>query len=113
MLALASTRLARAVSTDSVTQPARDRLAVWAEGPERPGWRMWAMELVHCPLCVGWWMSLGVSLVAPGRHRVLRGIAVAGVQVIFSLAERLVSEEGRAFISVADEAEARSRRAAD
>jgi hypothetical protein len=43
-----------------------------------------------------------VSLVAPGRHRLLRGVAVAGAQVVLALSERLISEEGRVAIHSAD-----------
>jgi hypothetical protein len=45
----------------------------------------------------------------PGTYRVRRGLAVAGVQVVLSLAERLISEEGRIAVrraGVADDADA-------
>jgi hypothetical protein len=104
VLGLAATRLARAVAVDDVSQPARDHLQSWSRRPGAGRWRTWLDSLVHCPICAGWWLSLAVSAVAPGRHRLLRGVAVAGAQVLFSLAERLVSEEGRAAIHQANQA---------
>lgn len=109
VLALASTRIARAISVDEITRPARERLARAAERPGGGRWRDWTHRLVDCPLCVGWWTSLAVSLVAPGRQRLLRGAAVAGAQVMLTLAERLISEEGRTAIHVADRVEAELR----
>jgi len=44
--------------------------------------------------------------------RVRRGIAAAGVQVLITLAERLISEQGRAAIHRADLADERSQAAA-
>ena len=102
MLALASDRLARALSVDSVFESARARCDGWASAHPDARVPRWISSLVGCPLCTGWWISLGVSAVAPGRHRLLRGIAVAGAQVMLSLAERLVSEEGRVAIEHAD-----------
>lgn len=104
VLSLAAARLARAVSVDDISEPARERMAAWAGAADAPGWGRWADRLIHCPLCTGFWLSLGVSLAAPGRSRVLRGLAVAGGQVMWSLAERLVSEEGRAAIHTANAA---------
>ena len=112
VLALAATRLARVISIDEITAPLRRRMEDWAEGPSTPKWRGWSLELVRCPVCVGWWTSLAVSLAAPGRHRLLRGVSVAGLQVLFALAERLISEEGRAAVHVAERAAAQSPRPA-
>ena len=101
VLALAATRLARAVSVDEITAGARERLGRLAADRGGAAWS-WADRLVRCPLCTGWWTSLAVSAVAPGRARLLRGVAVSGAQVLLSLAERLVSEEGRVAIERAD-----------
>lgn len=106
MLGLASARLARALSIDEVSAPLRDRVKEAGDAPGAPAWQRWAARLIGCPICTGWWISLAVSLVAPGRRRLLRGTAVAGAQVLLALAERLVSEEGRAAIHHADLAEA-------
>jgi hypothetical protein len=104
VLGLAATRLARVVSIDEITAPMRGRMEEWADGASAPTWRKWSLELVRCPVCVGWWASLGISLAAPGRHRVLRGMSVAGLQVLFALLERLISEEGRAAVYAAQRA---------
>jgi hypothetical protein len=101
VLSLAASRLARAVSVDQITAPLRERVSAHAAVRDTAGWRR-IDELVHCPVCTGWWTSLAVSLVAPGRRRVLRGVSVAGMQVVLSLAERWISEEGRAAIVNAD-----------
>jgi hypothetical protein len=112
VLALAATRLARVISVDEITEPVRRWMDHWAEGPSTPQWRRWSLELVRCPVCVGWWASLAISLAAPGRHRLLRGVSVAGLQVLLALAERLISEQGRAAVYVAERAAAQSPRTA-
>jgi hypothetical protein len=110
VLALAASRLTRAVSLDEITRPVRERIG---ERAGRGGTALtWFNKLITCPLCIGWWISIGVSLVAPGRHRVLRGVSVAGAQTFLALAERLVSEEGRAAIHQADVIEARAEQLA-
>ena len=111
VIALAANRLARAIAVDEITAPARSRIGSWAR--RRGGGPAIKIEaLLNCPMCVGWWMSLVVSLVWPGRMRLWRGVAVAGVQVLLSLAERLVSERGRGAIHHADLAEHRNPTAA-
>ncbi|HSP27035.1 MAG TPA: DUF1360 domain-containing protein [Ilumatobacteraceae bacterium] len=106
VLAFASTRLTRAISLDEITAPLRDQLDQKAENGGRT-W-VWASKLVSCPACVGWWVSLSISVMLPGRHRLLRGASVAGLQMLLALLERLVSEEGREAISSADLVEARA-----
>jgi hypothetical protein len=106
VLGLAATRIARAISLDEISEPARARLATWADAPAGSPLRRWVNRLVECPICVGWWTSIALSLIVPGRQRLLRGGAVAGAQVLLALLERLVSEEGRAAIHEADQAEA-------
>jgi hypothetical protein len=106
VLALASTRLTRAITLDEITAPLRDQLERKAEHGGN-AW-VWASKLLSCPACVGWWMSLAISVMLPGRHRLLRGASVAGAQMLLALLERLVSEEGREAISSADLEEARA-----
>ena len=106
VLGLAASRFTRAVSLDEISAPLRRRIEQRAAGGGTLA--TWADKLVGCPLCVGWWASLAVSMVAPGRHRLLRGLSVAGVQTLLALAERLVSEEGRAAIHEADVVEAQA-----
>jgi len=105
VLALASSRLTRVVTLDEITAPLRERLDAKAQDDADSTW-VWANRLVSCPACVGWWVSLGISVALPGRHRLLRGASVAGAQMFLALVERLVSEQGRAAISGADVAEA-------
>jgi hypothetical protein len=105
VLGLASNRLARAVAVDEISAPLRRWVVGWARGrPGEPVAEKLA-QLVTCPTCTGWWTSLLVSAVAPGQARLRRGVSVAGVQVMLALAERLVSERGRAAIHEADGAE--------
>lgn len=105
MLALAAARCARAISVDEISEPLRSRLSARADRSPVGHWLRGVDTLMHCPLCVGWWTSLAISFAAPGRQRLIRGMAVAGVQVLLALTERLVSEEGRMAIHVANDAE--------
>jgi Protein of unknown function (DUF1360) len=85
---LASYRLTRVVTTDSISERARDRLYRWAwvednepeayaaarvrwqddppfdaEGRPMPrvgGFRTYVNELFNCPWCLGWWVSYAV-----------------------------------------------------
>ena len=111
VLALASSRLTRAITLDEITTPVRDRLEQKAEHGGN-AW-VWTNKLLSCPACVGWWVSLPISVVLPGRHRFLRGASVAGAQMLLALLERLVSEEGREAISSADLEEARAAKSDD
>ena len=105
-MAFAASRVTRAISLDEISAPLRSRFESRAE---RGGAVLrWANKLVTCPLCVGWWVSLALTFALPGRHRVLRGASIAGTQAFLALAERLVSEEGRAAIHGADIVEAQA-----
>jgi hypothetical protein len=106
VLALASNRLARAVTVDEITAPARQRLVAWADEHLSTAGRSRLEQLITCPVCTGWWTSIGLSLLTPGPRRIRRGMAVAGAQVLLTLAERLVSERGRAAIHEAELVEA-------
>jgi hypothetical protein len=105
VLALGANRLARAISVDEITEPVRSATADWAGRRLPAGAAQRLKDLVECPVCVGWWTSLAVSLWAPGERRLQRGVAIAGAQVLLTLAERLVSERGRAAIHEAEIAE--------
>jgi Protein of unknown function (DUF1360) len=114
VIALAAARVARAISVDEITEPLRNRLDHWAAS-ERSGdqqARDRLAEFMRCPVCVGWWTSLAISLAWPGQMRLRRGIAAAGAQVLMTLAERLISEQGRAAIHRADVAHKHSQAAA-
>jgi hypothetical protein len=105
VIALAAGRIARAVSIDEISAPLRDRLDRPSPGATGAAARVRGRvaDLVHCPVCTGWWSSLLLSLVWPGNHRLRRGLSVAGAQVMLTLAERLVSEQGRVAIRQADD----------
>src|SRR6186997_2914969 len=96
VIAFAANRVARALSIDSISAPLRERLQ---RPPRRTsadsGLRRFTADLLDCPVCTGWWASIGLSMMWQGGYRLRRGLAVAGVQVVISLAERLLSEEGR------------------
>ena len=112
VIALAAQRLARALSTDSITAPMRrrvDELAAGATGASSRRLARTLADLLACPVCTGWWTSLAVSALWPGRMRLPRGLSVAGMQVLLTLLERLVSEQGRSAIHDADIRQARSR----
>jgi hypothetical protein len=104
VIALGAQRIARAISSDEIAAPVRDRVDRWAETAtgRRRGLARWTASLLRCPVCTGWWASLALSAVWPGRARVRRGISVAGGQVLLSLVERWISERGRASIHEAD-----------
>ena len=106
VLALAANRLARAVTVDEITEPARRRVLAWADEHLPAAGRSRLEQLITCTVCMGWWTSIGLSLLTPGRGRIRRGMAVAGAQVLLTLAERLVSERGRAAIHEAELVEA-------
>jgi hypothetical protein len=110
VLAFAASRVTRAISLDEISEPLRARFEDRAESGGAA--LRWANKLLTCPLCVGWWVSLALSFALPGRYRLVRGAAIAGAQALMALAERLVSEEGRAAIHGADIVEAQASRLA-
>ncbi|MBA3287148.1 MAG: DUF1360 domain-containing protein [Acidimicrobiia bacterium] len=97
-------RLARAISCDDVTAPVRDRIDAWVQSPAHrsTGAAQRLAEFVRCPVCTGFWLSLATSAAWPRQRRWRRGLSVAGVQVLLTIVERLVSEQGRAAIHHAD-----------
>jgi hypothetical protein len=107
VIALAANRVARAISCDQITAGWRERLARAGRPVHGDNRRHhvahWFSELVHCPVCTGWWASLAMSAVWPGSFRLRRGLSVAGAQVLLTLGERLISEEGRAAVHEADQ----------
>ena len=90
--------MARAISVDDLTAPLRDRLKDRAASEDNGKYQkatQLVVDLVCCPVCVGWSASITMSAVRPGGNRLRRGVSVAGAQVMLTLAERLVSEQGR------------------
>ena len=107
VIALAASRIARAVSVDEISAGLREQLARAAERKRGSALgdraRRSLADLVACPVCTGWWASIVASMLWPGRFRVRRGVSVAGLQVLLTFAERLVSERGRAAVTQADQ----------
>jgi Protein of unknown function (DUF1360) len=69
IVGLAVFRVARLITADSITDPMRDRLYVWAwrddgHGHQTPTavWRTYVYELIRCPHCVGVWAAAGAYL---------------------------------------------------
>jgi hypothetical protein len=82
---LATYRLARLLTMDDLTKPARDRVWKWAA--DREMHRL--AEFVTCPHCVGVWVAAGVvSLSAlrgvPGWRHVRTFLAVAGAESLLA-----------------------------
>jgi hypothetical protein len=83
LVVLAATRATRLVTADTIADGVRDRIT---DG------RQWWSDLLSCPYCAGWWLSLAtyaVAVVALGRvHDVpwlahaLEAWAVAGAQML-------------------------------
>jgi hypothetical protein len=68
VLVLGVYRGARIVSTDTVSEPPRLRMAEWSEGED--SWRAWLYDLIECPFCTSVWLAWGgyvLACVALGR----------------------------------------------
>jgi hypothetical protein len=111
VIGLAAARVTRAIAIDDISEPLRDRLqraAREATGSSQRALQLLA-DLVCCPVCLGWWTSLALSTIWPGRNRLRRAMSVAGAQVLITLAERLVSEQGRLAVREVEEGPAEVR----
>jgi hypothetical protein len=73
--ALAVYRLTRLATVDTfpAAASARDRISSWARASGRPA----VDELIHCPWCIGFWISAGVVLVGAGMPRAWNPLARA------------------------------------
>lgn len=88
VVALAGYRLARAVSVDDVTLPIRQGLYRWTYERGAPkSYRVFLLDLINCPVCSGWWITIGLGLAAsaqltdaPITQHILLAIAAAGGQ---------------------------------
>lgn len=67
--ALATFRVTRLVTSDSITAPLRARVPA----------ETLAGELVRCPWCVGWWSAVLIPLLPRWLRRSLALAAVAGI----------------------------------
>lgn len=86
MLALASFRVTRLVTSDVITQTPRHAVIRWALTNKHPK----VDQLVSCNYCAGWWVTLAVLILARcgkfGRLTV-DAFAVAGAQSLLSAAD--------------------------
>lgn len=96
VVALAGYRLARAVSVDDITKPIRDLLYRWTYGTGKPpkNYRQFLFDLVTCPICTGWWITITLGLVtsmsltdAPAVQHLLLAVAAAGGQCWLTVRE--------------------------
>lgn len=62
VLSLAAYRATQLVVWDSIGDGLRDRLELWHAKNHESRWRTFLRDLVSCPYCTGWWLSL-VTLV--------------------------------------------------
>lgn len=74
VLVLAAGRITQFAVWDSLLDPVRERLDLWAAGTEKnPGphaGRLFLLKLAGCPLCLGFWISgavLASYLLASGQ----------------------------------------------
>lgn len=56
LLTLASARVTRLITTDSISFPIRQRIT------KRLGTDHWLTYLIHCPFCTSVWVSLGANV---------------------------------------------------
>jgi hypothetical protein len=110
LLALAAYRMARVVTTDSISLAFRERLYRWTwddtnpevqrepDGTEvfvpkaRAPWRTYAYELFTCPLCLGFWAAAAVYSAwrwwdTDAVHAVIAVFAIAGLQCFLATRE--------------------------
>lgn len=83
---LGSFRLARIITSDSISDSLRARVGRWAAG--RSDYRWWVAELVTCPFCVGVWFSaFMVLLLKPPtvKQFILLWLGVSGGQYILQV----------------------------
>jgi hypothetical protein len=74
LAALAAYRAARAIVTEQVAEPFRQRLTLWAYAENAPRWRPWVYDLFHCQHCLGHWFT-AIALLAY-RRRTLRPLVI-------------------------------------
>lgn len=78
----AAYRLARLITVDDITEPARRRATDWLIGEQHRR----AAELINCGYCVSVWMAFGVVFVAPRVvprwQKVRLALAAAGAAAV-------------------------------
>lgn len=99
VIALATYRVARIVTTDSISLPFRERLYGWAWDDDhavtgadglpyatpRAAWRTWVHDLFTCALCFGVWTAAGLYALwrwsdSPAVRSGIVVLALAGLQ---------------------------------
>lgn len=93
-LAFASYRATQLVVWDTITQPLRDRVELWHAKNHESRLRTFFRQLIACPYCVGWWLSMLAVAVyitakgcwghAPFLVFAVQAWAVAGAQALLN-----------------------------
>ncbi|KAA9380140.1 DUF1360 domain-containing protein [Microbispora cellulosiformans] len=102
VLAFAGYRATQLVINDTILDPARDVVFRWRDRRPTSQARDWAVTLISCPYCMGWWLSgaiLAVYLLVAGRwgdtSPLIHGIewfAVAGAAVLLNRADTAMGQ---------------------
>jgi uncharacterized membrane protein len=92
VLGFAAARATQLGVHDSILDPVRERLELWAAGNPEGYWRGFWRQLFGCVYCLGWWLSGAVLLAylmasgqLDGEPLVMLGVdwlAVAGIQMM-------------------------------
>lgn len=95
VVALASFRLTRLVTSDTLTETPRRAVQRWAltqRMAERPSLKL--DELVGCNYCAGWWVTLAVLAAwrVPLFRPLVRAFAAAGAQALLSATDVYLHE---------------------
>lgn len=93
VLAFATYRIAQLVTTDTLTEPFRNRLWAWAwimdadQGSPRPraAWRTWVDNMLTCAQCIGVWTAGGLYALWDHWHAARWVITIAAVAGLASL----------------------------
>lgn len=93
-LGLASYRATQLVVWDTIGDPVRSRIEMWRVAKFDSRTRKFFHDLIRCPYCAGWWLSvltLVVYLTAAGQWgsaplivHAIEAWAVAGVQALLN-----------------------------
>lgn len=62
VLGFAAYRATHLVVWDSIVQPVRDRIEAWHADKFTSRFRTFIRNLIKCPYCVGWWLSMITAL---------------------------------------------------
>lgn len=92
ILGLASYRAVQLIVWDTIGDPLRARLELWHAAKFESGVRTFVRNLIGCPYCTGWWVSMITTLVyltatggwgsAPLLVHAVECWAVTGVQAL-------------------------------